>query len=77
MNNSQVTKSSYETELRKMTSRFELLTRRQKIKKLHFELLTRRFNFYSFVFELLTRWVKFYFPTFELRKYEKYQITNY
>ena len=30
--NSRVTKSSYETELRKMTSHFELLTRSRKIK---------------------------------------------
>ena len=30
--NSRVTKSSYETELRKMTSHFELLTQSRKIK---------------------------------------------
>ena len=39
--NSRVTKSSYETEYRKMTS--------------HFELLTRRFNFYFSTFKLLTQ----------------------
>ena len=38
--NSRVTKSSYETELRK---------------NLHFELLTRKFNFYFSTYELLTR----------------------
>ena len=70
--NSWVTKSSYQIELRKMTSHFELLTRRvfqkfffrvtnstsQNI-KLNFELLTRRFNFYFSSFELLTQsWKK-------------------
>ena len=64
------TKSSYKTELWKMTSHFESLTQKflhrfffrvtnstsWKI-KLNFELLTRRFNFYFSTFELLTqRW---------------------
>ena len=65
--NSPVTKSSYETELHKMTSHFQLLTRKflqkfffwvtnltpQNI-KLNFESLTRRLNFYFSTFELLT-----------------------
>ena len=68
LRNSRVMKSSYETELCKMTSHFELLTRSRKIKltlrvtnsksknkNLHLELLTRRFNFYFSNFELLTR----------------------
>ena len=38
--NSRVTKSSYKTDLRKMTT--------------HFELLTRRFNFHFSTFELIT-----------------------
>ena len=42
---SRVTKSSYETELHKMTPYFELLTQLLNI-KLNFKLLTRRFNFY-------------------------------
>ena len=66
--NSWVTKSSNETELRKMTSHFKLLTRRFWLKfffrvtnstskniKVNFELLTRKFNFYYSTFELLTR----------------------
>ena len=66
--NSQITKSSNETELRKMTSHFELLTRKCLLKfffrvtnttskniKVNFELLTRKFNFYYSTFELLTR----------------------
>ena len=71
--NSRVTKSIYETEVRKMTSNFELLTRTFLYKfffwvtnltswniKLNFELLTRRFNFY--------------FPTFELSKLKNKKI---
>ena len=66
--NSRVTKSSYETELRKMASQFELLTRKFLKKffyritnstsqnvKLNFELLPRKFNFYFSTFELPTQ----------------------
>ena len=68
--NARFTKSSYKSELWKMTSHFESLTQKflhrfffrvtnstsWKI-KLNFELLTRRFNFYFSTFELLTqRW---------------------
>ena len=68
LRNFQVMKSSYETELRRMTSHFDLLIRKflQKLFfrvtkstseniKLSFELLTRVFNFYFSNFELLTR----------------------
>ena len=64
---SQITKSSYETELRKMPSHFELLTPKFLWKfffrvanstswniKLNFQLLTRRFIFYFSTSELLT-----------------------
>ena len=46
--------SSYETELRKKTSHFELLTRKF-YRNSSFELLTRRLDFYFSTFELLTR----------------------
>ena len=63
---SSVTKSSYEIELRKMTSHFELLTQKF-LPKLFFELLTRlrktsnpkllspTLNFYLSTFELVTQ----------------------
>ena len=63
---SQVTKSSYEIELRKMTLHFELLTQNllQKFflelltrlrKTSNPKLLTRSLNFYYFTFELVTQ----------------------
>ena len=65
--NSRVKKSCYKTELRKMASHFELLTRKFLYKfffrvtnstsqnsRLNFELLARRLKVYFFIFELLT-----------------------
>ena len=63
--NSWVTNLSYEIELCKTTSRFELLTRKF-LQKFFFRVTSPKPKNKNLHFELLTLWVKFYLITFKL-----------
>ena len=52
-------------ELRKITSHFEIVTRKF-LQKLFFQVTNSTSSNIEFHFELLTQWVNFYFDTFEL-----------